>query len=779
MWLTFAILMGTLINPAEPASFLTTLVFTAISASTAPFAQESEKGALRWSFEMQGGIESPAVAADGTIYVASADTNLYALSPEGKRKWVFKTGGPIDSSPAIAADGTIYVGSYDNNLYAITPEGKQKWTFTGGFRFSTPALAADGTIYATNRDRKIYALTPEGKLKWSVQIKCDFFPADSSAAVGADGTVYVGGCDNQLHAFTPEGKSQWASAVAGNPNVSSPALGADGTIYVANKSQPGFLTLYAFTPQGKLKWSFETPSGSMANPPVIALDGTIYYATEWLYALTPEGKRKWEFHEGEDSSPPAIGADGTIYRTAWGNALYAITPEGTLKWSLKTGSRLSSSPVIGADGTVYAGTSPYAENKKNTLFAFRVSSRGYAAGPWSSDQARWMKHGGGQPAVEQATAPAVAELRRIPAPSSESGSQPAEAVAEPEKRREKLQGPAPPPMTAEQVVSFLRAPSEPIEWAETGSDTEGPTDADVIRVVRELRARLKAKPDDIQALLLWAHFALIQARFQLPAEAQPPASEPESLPPPAVALDRVLAAQPHNAEALLLKGRITFASDPGKALILLRQALEFAPGNRRYSLFLAQALAEQGRPGEAAQILRSSHKNHPVIPFLEDLDALGIPEGGELVFDGATQHNTSSPESEDACGMCAFTMADLLSNARLEDPWRLRMRIYYFKKSPAEIEAFYSNRIPGFRFIEEKEKQPGSQKKRDRSYDQFVQINSGGMKPVSDSSELRDFARAKDGISLLLLDINDHPHLKRKLAPGEHICYLMLTNLRK
>jgi hypothetical protein len=180
--------------------------------------------------------------------------------------------------------------------------------------------------------------------------------------------------------------------------------------------------------------------------------------------------------------------------------------------------------------------------------------------------------------------------------------------------------------------------------------------------------------------------------------------------------------------------------------------------------------------------LRSAQKNHPVIPFLEDLETLGAPEGGELVFDGAMQHTTSSPDSGDACSMCAFTMATLLSNARLEDPWRLRLRIYYSRKSPAEIEAFYSTRIPGFRFIEEKEKQqvtPRSGKKRDRSYDQFVYIESGSMKPVSNSSELPDFTGAKDGINIVLLEINDHPDLKRKLAPGEHICYLILTNLRK
>ncbi|MGZ7073671.1 MAG: ankyrin repeat domain-containing protein, partial [Candidatus Angelobacter sp.] len=415
-------------------------VFAAISATTANFAQEGEKGTLRWSFETRGEIESPAIAADGTIYVASSDKNLYALSPEGKQKWVFKTGGPVDSSPAIAADGTIYVWSDDGNLYAITPEGKRKWAFTGGYSSSTPALAADGTIYATNRDMKLYALTPAGRLKWSVEMECGVFAqASSSPALGADGTIYVGGCDNKLHAFTPEGKSQWAFAVAGDPMMSSPALGADGTIYVANNdSQRDVFTLYAFTPQGKVKWSFESQSGWSKHPlpPVIALDGTIYYVAVHLFALTPEGKRKWSFSEWAGNSPAAIGADGTIYGASWKDELYAITPDGTLKWSLHTGSEIRSSPVIGADGTIYAGTSVAALHQKNMLFAFRVSSRGYAAGPWSSDQARWMKHGGGQPAVEQAPAPTVAELRRsaAPAPSSENGPRQVEAVAELEKR---------------------------------------------------------------------------------------------------------------------------------------------------------------------------------------------------------------------------------------------------------------------------------------------------------------------------------------------------------
>ena len=72
---------------------------------------------------------SPAIGADGTIYVGSDDNNLYAINPNGTQKWAFPTGMTIVSSPAIGADGTIYVGSYDNNLYAINQDGTQKWTF--------------------------------------------------------------------------------------------------------------------------------------------------------------------------------------------------------------------------------------------------------------------------------------------------------------------------------------------------------------------------------------------------------------------------------------------------------------------------------------------------------------------------------------------------------------------------------------------------------------------------------------------------------------------------
>lgn len=48
---------------------------------------------------------------------------------DGEKKWEFLTGGVVYSSPAIGTDGTIYVGSGDGKLYAINPDGTKKWEF--------------------------------------------------------------------------------------------------------------------------------------------------------------------------------------------------------------------------------------------------------------------------------------------------------------------------------------------------------------------------------------------------------------------------------------------------------------------------------------------------------------------------------------------------------------------------------------------------------------------------------------------------------------------------
>lgn len=272
---------------------------------------------------------SPALAADGTVYVAGSDPadhyqgRLYALrSTDGSIKWSFAASGPINSAPAIAADGTVYVAGSGGWFYAVTPSGAQKWAFQSEADHyqSSPALAPDGTIYvgtSTCRSGTPYctsllALNPDGTLKWSYKVGAQ---VRTSPAVGADGTVYFGAHDGRLYALTPEGELKWSylTADGGAEMWSSPALGADGVIYVGTYAASKHL--FAVNPDGTLKWSFETEVG-IKSAPVIGGDGTIFFGQTThtnFYALEPNGTVRWSLSLGSTDSSAAIAANGKLY----------------------------------------------------------------------------------------------------------------------------------------------------------------------------------------------------------------------------------------------------------------------------------------------------------------------------------------------------------------------------------------------------------------------------------------------------------------------------------
>ncbi len=79
---------------------------------------------------------SPAIAVNGTIYVGSRDMRLYAVNPDGSKKWEYYMGAEVRSSPAIGGDGTIYAGSKNGHVRAINPDGSLKWVYVGGFLMS-------------------------------------------------------------------------------------------------------------------------------------------------------------------------------------------------------------------------------------------------------------------------------------------------------------------------------------------------------------------------------------------------------------------------------------------------------------------------------------------------------------------------------------------------------------------------------------------------------------------------------------------------------------------
>ena len=59
--------------------------------------------------------------AEGTVFVGSGDTNLYAVdAATGEQEWAFETDAQVYSSPTVA-EGTVFVGSLGGNLYAVDP----------------------------------------------------------------------------------------------------------------------------------------------------------------------------------------------------------------------------------------------------------------------------------------------------------------------------------------------------------------------------------------------------------------------------------------------------------------------------------------------------------------------------------------------------------------------------------------------------------------------------------------------------------------------------------
>jgi outer membrane protein assembly factor BamB len=79
-----------------------------------------QNGDLRW--KVPTGQTSATIGSNGMVYFGanSAQGNLYDITPNGTLVWKFATGPITGSDPlAIGSGGTIYLGSADGNVYAI------------------------------------------------------------------------------------------------------------------------------------------------------------------------------------------------------------------------------------------------------------------------------------------------------------------------------------------------------------------------------------------------------------------------------------------------------------------------------------------------------------------------------------------------------------------------------------------------------------------------------------------------------------------------------------
>ena len=362
--------------------------------SRSQYDTSSNTGTVKWKFPLPysccgyyGGYgpllgpASPAIGADGTIYAGAADSNFYAINPNGTEKWAFPAtnsafpGDPYGtfSPAAIAADGTAYFGASTLDqiyfsLYALNPDGTQKWNLVPPYGVNEgPAIVSDGTIWAATSGESALQLSPDGTIVWAPST----LAGDASApAIGGDGTAYVRSMLG-LRAF-PSSGPVWdlftGESFLEGPLI-APAVAADGTIYVGVEYSGSYPGLNAINPDGSQKWNFtDGDNFGVLSTPAVGADGTIYVgggdlfgSSGNLYAVDSTGTLKWSFPTGAyglGDYSISIGSDGTIYAAPTNGNLYAINSDGTQKWVFTAGTHsFLSASAIGVDGTIYVSAS--------------------------------------------------------------------------------------------------------------------------------------------------------------------------------------------------------------------------------------------------------------------------------------------------------------------------------------------------------------------------------------------------------------------------------------
>ena len=232
-----------------------------------------------------GTIVSQPKIKGGTVYFGACDKNIYAVDVQtGKEKWRFSL-QDIVFDVALAND-TVYAASYDRCLYAISEAGKLRWRFEAKGMITCTPLVAGGIVFIVGGDCTLYAVDEEtGRVKWSI---VDGMPSFGCPAVEGD-TVYIGFLSGNCYAISLNGSVKWVFTAAGP--TGSATIGR----YIYFPSFNG--KVYALNRDGSLVWAYTTGVKNLVWKPGAVGNDTVYItgADQDVYAISEGGDLRWKF----------------------------------------------------------------------------------------------------------------------------------------------------------------------------------------------------------------------------------------------------------------------------------------------------------------------------------------------------------------------------------------------------------------------------------------------------------------------------------------------------
>ncbi|HDR00171.1 MAG TPA: hypothetical protein ENN51_07815, partial [candidate division WOR-3 bacterium] len=173
-----------------------------------------------------GIVASPAIGADGTVYVGTDQGTMYAIAPDGSERWNYPITpfAQIYGSAVIAVDGGIVFGADNGYLYKLnagTGQVMPGWPVmvTAGGLATTPAVSADGVIYVTSDDDVLHAVAQDGTVLWTVTLdmpglRLSTDELSPSVMIDQHGIIYAASTTDGLFAIAGRGPAGRLAATA-------------------------------------------------------------------------------------------------------------------------------------------------------------------------------------------------------------------------------------------------------------------------------------------------------------------------------------------------------------------------------------------------------------------------------------------------------------------------------------------------------------------------------------------------------------------------------------
>jgi eukaryotic-like serine/threonine-protein kinase len=245
-------------------------------------AVSADKGKLVWSYQADDIVHGTPAIFEDKLFVGSFGGNVFALQcANGNLVWKFKSvgqayfpKGEMQGSPVVA-NGLVFVAGRDYNVYALDADkGYSHWNRKFNYGWGLGNAVHDSVLFVgTSDDRALFGFDPEtGRQLWKTDVKFNIFgpPAFTHSL------VYVGTILGRLLAMEARtGKIVWVYNTEGlSANRKKYFKEDDSFVDTIDKilvAPADWLDM-----ENKLGGIFSTPALSDGRIVITCVDGSVY-----------------------------------------------------------------------------------------------------------------------------------------------------------------------------------------------------------------------------------------------------------------------------------------------------------------------------------------------------------------------------------------------------------------------------------------------------------------------------------------------------------------------